>query len=187
MNVPLAISTLFEPMIVLVAVAIFGGWKAGLRDRLFIYYCVYIVGFSLVIGLVRAISAKHTKTNWDISDRKKRIVPLVVLMTIFLGNMRIVRMWGNSELMLLHAFWFVWVIGFLLLTIRIKISGHLSVLTMAIGLMYRWVGNGAVLLFLCIPLVSWSRIRLKRHTFPEVLGGILYAVVLLLALNSVPG
>lgn len=166
----LFISTLFEPMLVLCFVALVAGWQHGLRETSLAWYSVYFVIFSFVIAGVRFLLSRRAKTNWDISDRKKRVMPLLILTAIFAGNLWFISRFVSRELLSFHALWFVWIVGFSLLTLKWKISGHLSVLTLAA--MYWWP------LLIAVPLVSWSRVTLKRHTLVEVIGGIMYSLVL---------
>ena len=170
MNIALLVSSLFEPMLVLCVAAALASWQAVLEGRMLTGYTLYIFAFGVTIALVRLLLARQVKTNWDISDRKKRIMPLLILSAIFAGNLFVVSFFGNRELLAFHALWFVWIVGFLLITLRWKISGHLSVLTLAA--MYWWP------LFFTLPVVGWSRISLKRHSMREVIGGVLYSFAL---------
>lgn len=169
-SLPLFISTLFEPMLVLCFVMLAAGWQYGLRETSLMWYSVYIVLFSLSIAGTRLFLARRAKTNWDISDRKKRVIPLLVLTALFAGNLWFISRFGNRELLSLHTVWFFWIIGFFLITLQYKISGHISVLTLAA---MRWWP-----LIFFVPLVGWSRVTLKRHTLKEVMGGALYSLIL---------
>lgn len=179
MKVALFISTVFEPMTVLLVVSVFGGWYAGLRGVSLYWYYGYLFSFLAIVSFMRFVMAKKDHTNWDVSERKKRITPLLVLMGIFLGNLWIVSMFGASNLTAYNASWFIWIVGFFLITLKTKISGHLSVLTLALGFLIRWYGVSYWPILLLLPLVGWSRIVLKRHTLVEVFGGILYSAFLL--------
>jgi hypothetical protein len=59
----------------------------------------------------------------------------------------------------------------------IKLSAHLAFAgftTLVLG----WIGRGyAIPIALFIPLLAWSRLALSRHTFPEVIGGLVLGVV----------
>lgn len=170
MTIALFVSSFFEPMLVLCFAAIAAGWQNGLRETSLMWYSVYIVIFSLGIAGVRFLLSRRAKTNWDFSDRKKRVMPLLIFTAIFAGNLWFISRFGSRELLSFHALWFVWIVGFSLITLKRKISGHLSVLTLAA--MHWWP------LMFVVPLVGWSRVTLKRHTLKEVIGGALYSLIL---------
>ena len=59
----------------------------------------------------------------------------------------------------------------LVITLRWKISGHC---TSAAGLAFLTValyGENVIPLTLIVPIIAWSRIRLRRHTIPQTLAG----------------
>lgn len=184
MSMMLFISWFFEPMFVLFALCMLAGWHYGLTGWTMIIYSVYVSVFTALIGVTRYFLAKRSKTNWDLSDRKKRVVPLFVLTGIFVANLAVIRLFGVDLLVRYFGLWLVSIIGFSLLTTRIKISGHLSVLVMAIATIIMWYGSWTIPLLIAIPLVSWSRISLGRHTPVEVMGGITYAVLMVLVGNA---
>jgi len=178
------ISWLFEPMIVLFVLCMLAGWHYGLTGWAMSTYSVYVSVFTILIGVTRYILAKRSKTNWDLSDRKKRVMPLFVLTGIFCANLAVINLFGIDSLVRYFGLWLVSIIGFSVLTTRIKISGHLSVLTMAVATIIAWYGIWTAPILVIIPLVSWSRIALGRHTQVEVVGGIMYAVLMVLLGNA---
>lgn len=179
----LFISYLFEPMVVIYVLALLGGLNAKLVGTSFF---VYLMSVSILVGsvvLMRLFFAKKDHTNWDVSERKKRIMPLLFLSVFVFIQYVLVRSFGNEVLTSLFFTLFIWNIGFFLITLKIKLSGHLSILTLAVGQLIVWYGNGALWLVLLIPLLSWSRVYLKRHTTGEVIAGICYSIIVFLWLN----
>ena len=174
MSFPLLVSWIFEPMVVLFVICMFAGLHYGLTGWEMGMYGAYISVFTIFIGVTRYILAKRAKTNWDLSDRKKRIVPLFVLAGVFLVNYFIIHAFGNDGLSRYFGLWLASIIGFSLLTTRIKISGHMAVLTMMAVTIIAWYGIWAAPVLITIPFVSWSRIILGLHTPFEVAGGILF-------------
>ncbi|KKT34555.1 MAG: hypothetical protein UW22_C0071G0001 [Candidatus Gottesmanbacteria bacterium GW2011_GWB1_44_11c] len=67
--------------------------------------------------------------------------------------------------------------GFFLITLKFKISGHMWTATLLICMFVYWYGWIMVPLFLMIPLIAWSRLMLKRHTVGEVIGGVVYSIM----------
>lgn len=185
-RIALFISYLFEPMVVIYALALIGGKYAGLQGILWVYYVLYLSFLGSVVAVFRLCITSKDHTNWDISDRKKRIRPLFILTFTLATQYLIVGVFQNSFLSSLF-FWFtIWSIGFFLMTLRVKISGHLSILTYASLLFISWYGIKFYPLLFLIPLLSWSRIALKRHTMKEVLFGIVFSACIVL-LSSIIG
>ncbi len=173
-------------MIVLFLVMLIAGWQSGLRGAFLIGYDAYLCGFVVIIGLVRAVMARRARTNWDISDHKKRLLPLLVLTVIFGVNLVITNsIFHNTGLLNMHRLWFIWIIGFYLITLKTKISGHISVLTLASGQIIWWFGPALTPVLVSIPLVAWSRVVLKRHTLVEVIGGFLYSLIFFIFIHYV--
>lgn len=179
-GIALGISTVLEPMTVLLAVWLAGGWQAGLRSAKLGWYILYLCVFALTVFIARLFFARRDHTNWDVSERKKRIVPLSILTGVFLVNAWVMSRFQLATLSVLSWIWVCWFAGFAVVTLREKISGHMSVLTVAIGLFVRWFGAYAVPLIVLLPLLGWSRVTLRRHTIREVLGGTGYALLILL-------
>ena len=177
---PLIVSSLFEPMLVVYILALIGGWHAGLSDvMLQMYIGIVTIFVGLVVGL-RLYFKRKDKTNWDISNRKKRFTPLLLLTLCFAVAYYGIRSVGNSVLTSLFLLLLFWHLGFFLLTLKVKLSGHMGILTLAIGQCIAWFGMSMTPLILIIPLLAWSRVKLGRHTIQEVIIGVAYSGVILL-------
>lgn len=180
-------SSLFEPMVVIFLLALFGGRQGGLTGASWIVYVVSLLIFVGLVVMMRLFFQRKDKTNWDVSNHKKRFVPLVFLIIFFGIQYVVVSNFDIPVLSSLFLLLFLWGIGFFLMTLTIKVSGHLSILTLAVLQMVSWYGLSMLPLFLLIPLLSWSRLYLKRHTGIEVLAGILYSSILFLLSNRIIG
>lgn len=167
-------------MVVLYLVALIGGRHAGISGSAWMIYAVVI---SIVVGMViglRLFFKQKDHTNWDISERKKRFVPLFLLVCIFGASSLFIRPLGNSVLTMMITRFFYWHLGFFLLTFRVKLSGHMGIATLAIGQMLLWFGWSMAPLLCILPLLAWSRIILKRHTIKEVIIGVVYSGIIVL-------
>lgn len=176
----LIISSLFEPMLIVYMLGLLGGWHARLSE---IMLNIYVGSLTLFVGLViglRLYFKRKDNTNWDISNRKKRFTPLLLLTLFFAVAYYGIRSVGNTVLTHLFLLLLFWHLGFFLLTLKVKLSGHMGILTLAIGQLIIWYGTSMVPLVLIVPLLAWSRIVLKRHTMQEVIIGIAYSGVILL-------
>jgi|GEM_PF-643865 membrane-associated phospholipid phosphatase len=179
------ISSFTEPMILISLVMLLGGWHAGLRGLGWLYYVVYLLIVSIVLWIARIYAVKILRTNWDISDRAKRVQSLIPLIGICIGFLLGLLLWDNQGLIRFGSMLLLWLVGFSLITLKTKISGHMAVLTFSVGLLLYWYGLVALPLMALLPMVGWSRLVLKRHTMIEVIGGTLYSTIFLFLLSLV--
>lgn len=176
-RVALLISTLFEPMIISYGIAVLGGIHAGLSGNVWQAYLVSISTIMLFVLGTRVYLKRKDKTNWDISDRKKRIVPLLTLL-VFMGLVySVLGRVGDARVAQLFGVFFMWVAGFFILTLKIKASGHVGILTWFVCQLMFWFGIGMLPVAIFIPLLAWSRLILKRHTLSEVIVGFVYSIL----------
>lgn len=128
----------------------------------------------------------HKGTLEDIymPSRETRLRPLAVLLAWFLLCLGLIRYWEASpivEVLVISTIVLVGVLSFV--TLFWKISFHGATITaaatatmMVAGSYYAWP------VMLLVPLVGWSRIRLKRHTPRQVIYGSLVGALIALAL-----
>jgi len=180
------VSKAFEPMAVFLTVALIGGWHFRLRGLAFALYALYIISVGVLMGAARVRIMRVMHTNWDISSRPKRVRVLLMLLGFSSVLYAIITLWRSPSLTELYAMFLVWLIGFFLLTLKIKISGHLSVFVLTLGLLVSWYEMSLWVFAVLIPLLSWSRVKLRRHTIPEVVLGTLYSFGILFAYNRLP-
>lgn len=178
------ISSLTEPMVLVSVVMLLGGWQVGLRGLAWVYYVMYLLIISAVLWVARIYAVKFLRTNWDISDRPKRVQSLIPLIAISIGFLLGLLLWNNQGLIRFGSMLLLWLVGFSLITFKTKISGHMAVLTLTSGLLLYWYGVFAMPLVVLLPFVGWSRLVLKRHTVVEVIGGVLYSAMFLLLLAA---
>lgn len=163
----------------LIGLALIGAWQCGLRGISYILFISYAAFMSGIVVFVRLRVMSSLKTNWDISDRKKRVQASIIFLVISVVASTALLFWHNAALLRLAGEVIVWYALFALVTTKVKISGHLGVVTLVIGYLCVWYGWIAAPLFVVLPLVAWSRLMLKRHTPKEVVGGTLYSILFL--------
>jgi membrane-associated phospholipid phosphatase len=74
----------------------------------------------------------------------------------------------------------------LLVTLRWKISVHTAAAAGGATLIWTLLGS-AMPFLLVVPLIAWSRIRLRHHTFPQTLAGaLLGSIVFFVATSPAP-
>lgn len=178
-----AVSTLAEPTALIVGLIILAGWRVGLREWGFYSFVLYVLIFFLSLFFLRLRTVRTLKTNWDISDHRARvrsIGPLVVISLFWFAG---IVFWKNDALMRTALVFFFWLLGFAAATSRMKISGHMGILVLCIGLLIVWYGSVMNVLLPLTVLVAWSRLVLKRHTTIEIVLGTAYSVVFLFVVS----
>ncbi|MCL4199921.1 hypothetical protein KJZ67_01090 [Patescibacteria group bacterium] len=174
------ISVMTEPMVLVSVVMLLGGWQVGLRGTSWMYYVAYLLFISAVVWIARIYAVQTLRTNWDISDRPKRVQSLIPLIAVNIGVLVGLLLWNNQGLIRFGSMLLLWLVGFSLITFKTKISGHMAVLVLATGFLLYWFGVVAFPLVFLLPIVGWSRLVLKRHTLIEVIGGTLYSAIFFL-------
>ena len=178
------ISRVFEPYIVVLALAVIGAMHAGLQGgTLATYLLFFILGIMLPIFVFRVWLVKKKGLTWDIHERKKRIKPLLALIAFVLLDYVLIAQWHNTVLSQLFLIFLVWVIGFFVVTLFWKISGHAGTIALATGLIISWFGWGWWPVILTVPLVAWARVVRRDHTILQVIAGALYSWVLLVVFD----
>jgi len=111
-------------------------------------------------------------SNFDISKREER-KPLFIFLSIMTAiYFNIVILFGGHPVLIVAVLGFS--IGILLTAVVnsfIKASIHVAIFTacvLSIAILY---GENYLYGILAIPLVAWSRVYTKRHTFSEVIVG----------------
>jgi len=133
---------------------------------------LFLPGF---IGMSYSVLT-HKVTNWDVSNRHQRIIVLAILSLLIAGTTIYIRSLHIIFLDRFLSWYLLWFVGVFLITFFYKISFHLSMFTVLVCLSYRWFGISSWVLVFCIPLVAWARIVLKRHTFMQVVWGVVYSL-----------
>jgi len=169
------ISKITEPQVVLLAIALIGAWHASLRGISYASHVLYIVGLGVLVTVARVRFMRILRTNWDVSNRQKRVRGLMLLLCFSAVMYGTVLFWKNSALTRFYGLFFVWLTGFFLITLKMKISGHISVFVLSLGILAYWYEISLWVLMVLVPLIGWSRVKLRRHTVMEVVLGALYS------------
>ena len=174
------VSRLFEPIVVLPIVSLLGAKHYGLTGPDFTRFLIFLAAIIMIpLGLFRWWLYHHKDVTWDVPDRRKRIVPLMLLLVFLIVNNVAVGAWQNAGLNRLFLLFLVWTFGFLLITSKWKISGHAGINALATGLVIAWYGWRLWPILAIVPLVSWARVVRRDHTEAQVVGGAFYSWIIL--------
>lgn len=177
------VSEVFEPMVVVLAIALIGAWHMHLRGFAYASYVLYLIVLSVLITMSRVRLTRIMHTNWDVSNRPKRVRMLLMLVGFSFLLFISTFLWHNLALTGMFGLFLLWLVGFFLITLKIKISGHMAILVLAIGLLGSWYELSLWMLASLVPILGWSRIKLRRHNMLEVILGTLYSLGVMAVYN----
>lgn len=172
-RIALIISRIAHPISLIMAFmaytffSIHGPWKAT-----WTLIAITALGILPLVIWNQSRTKKGIYTNFDVSVRKDRysmftlitVLTLLVILFIFISNQPWPVVAGSLVLLLL-------VLASFVLNFWLKVSLHMAVsFYVALGL-WQIHPLPAVLLFLAIPFIAWSRKQLGRHQNDELLIG----------------
>lgn len=179
-NIATTISHIFDPMVSMTFAFILISLRVGLTMwQAFLWLTIVMVPPTVL----RLWAKKMHGLDWDITERSRRFVPLAALLGLIVIDIFLLRFFGPAELLPLLRLFLVWAIGFFLMTLVTKISGHAAGNALTSGLVIVWYGWGWWPLLLTVPLVGWARVVRRDHTVSQVILGALYSWTLVLIMN----
>jgi hypothetical protein len=135
------------------------------------FYLLLVI--SLPAGYVFWLVRRGEVTDFDLRLREQRLRPfLATLSSAIIAWLAL--FFGDAPYLLVVLAGAAWVQIALLfgITLRWKISAHCTTAAGFVVLTWALFGSAAAPLVLTIPLVAWSRLRLRRHDLPQTLAGI---------------
>lgn len=170
----------FEPMIILSVLAALAGYHAGLVGSTYILYLTVVLAVMILPpSLYRLRLLTTRQTDWDVTDRTKRIKPLSLQIAFLVLYIFLISLFHAPELTRTFITMLVWLTGFLAVTTQWKISGHTATLALATGFALHWFGWVYWPLLLLVPLVGIARVVRRDHTTAQVVVGAMYSWALL--------
>ncbi len=178
------ISILANPVFILITLPYFLVYKEtnssiqALNWTLYTYCYLFIFCSFVLFGVKKKIF-----NDIDISNRKQR--PLVYFIGALLSILYLISLYFLKGPSILSITTFGIILGIAisaLINIKVKVSMHVAsfaALTTALSIVYR---GYFLYLLLLIPLISWARIRIKRHTSKEVIVGAILGILLSLTM-----
>ncbi len=127
-------------------------------------------------------------TDMDIHLREQRHRPFIIAIIGSAISLSILYL-GGAPLPLIAVAGIVVIqsLCIFLITLRWKISVHSATATTMAVLSYKVVGSPAWPLLVTVPIIAWSRVKLRRHTPAQTMAGILLGgLITLLGLSILP-
>ncbi|MBF0586645.1 phosphatase PAP2 family protein [Prosthecochloris sp. N3] len=150
------------------------------------YFLVLFLASTLVpMLLVYGLKKIGRISDYNISFREQRFLPLLVMVAVnALGYEVMMQLDAPRIFTGILLFNAVNTVLILLITLQWKISIHLLTLTSCIALLFIQFGLPVLQLLVLVPLLMWSRIYLKAHTFMQTLiGGVIGFLVMYVELT----
>ncbi|MEK7119781.1 MAG: phosphatase PAP2 family protein [Patescibacteria group bacterium] len=172
------LSKIFDPMVGMAVVLLLALLRSGVSWAATFFWLFILIGPSIVM---RVWAWLRHGLDWDIKDRRRRIVPFFILLVMIACDLVLLTLFAPVALFRLFLFFFVWTAGFFLITVfATKISGHAAGNALAAGLIILWYGWQWWPILLIVPLVGWARVVRRDHTVGQVIVGVLYSWSILL-------
>jgi membrane-associated phospholipid phosphatase len=152
----------------------------GLRWR-FILILLLIDGLIPLFYFVHLLTTKEI-SDWDTTRRRQRIKLYAAVLIIHAVG--IIFAWALGKIILakiLLAFWTL-ALAYTLVTLFWKISLHTGVFATAVAFTAVLWGRNWLWPALILPLIAWSRLRLRKHNLAQVVIGAVLGPVILLSL-----
>lgn len=181
------ISLIFNPVFLLIPTPYLlvlrstGDASQAMTWTLISMFFVMLIGICLGIGV-----RKGYFTDFDVSRREER--PLLFLFVLLVGALYFVSLLyldAPVVLFILLACIFASVLLLSFINTKIKASIHvatISAFVITLGLLY---GPQYLFLILIVPIVAWSRVKIKRHTVREIIAGASLGISLTVILYTI--
>lgn len=176
------ISTVFNPVVLLFPLPYLLVYKVSNDDGLALKWFFFSSVFLLVTCLFIMIAVKRKIfTDIDVSKREQR--PLLFLFVsiiamVYLSGLLFLQ--GPPILFFAITGILIGVIIFSFINLRIKASLHVASSSALIFILSILYGGNFLLLLVLIPIIAWSRVKLKRHSLSEAtVGGTLGVLITL--------
>lgn len=168
----LIISGVLSPLSIAIAAIAVAGY--ALNDESALTWIALYIALSIlpptiyIMYLVR----KGIVTDFHLNVREERTKPFLLMTANTALVFLIMLILGAPKLILVVIATAVLQLLFMLvITLKWKISGHCTAVTGLVVLTLALFGENLLPLTLLIPLVAWSRVRLKRHTLSQTIAG----------------
>lgn len=138
---------------------------------------VLALGLPTILGIAYILNRELRKggiSDWHISKRQERLRPVPLLLA-FLGTgipLAVLILLDGPKLFLAASLsGFILVVVNMLITIRWKISQHVSGIALGALLVTSTLGYWVFPVLFLIPLVAWARVKIGAHTVMQTVAG----------------
>lgn len=167
------VSRVFDPVVeipLLLSAAVLYAVKNGIRYR-YLVFLLLIDALAPAVYLIWGLLKKKF-SDWDMTKREERTGIYIFTVIVHLFGVVYAFMLGKEELAeILFVFWLIALI-FAITTLFWKISVHAGVNGAAVAFFnHFWGWQNYWWLMVVLLVVLWARVRVRKHTWAQVLIG----------------
>ncbi len=179
MNLAKFLSNFLGPQVWLPGVLVASMFKTGLNSGQVLILFPILLFFQILVPFAGPFLAARMGMvqDFDVPDRQERPFFMVVALITYLIALFFARIFGSPLLFKINLALFILTAVIFLITLLWKVSVHMATVTASTIVLNYLFGYSLPMLYLAIPLVFWARLKLKRHTVWQLVGGILVAVI----------
>lgn len=166
----------FFSKIVMIGLIVFAAITFGIHTQLSLLPLLVLITFTFLAPISAIILFNILGITSDINITKREERPrlfLTIFASLLISLITSIYL-GNSTLIIIYSIVnLTFILGFFI-TLFWKISYHMIWSTLSIFTAIYLLNNDYYyLLFALLPFIAWSRVELKRHTYPQVILGTL--------------
>ena len=141
---------------------------------IWLWNAAYLIAVIIPVLYLLRLLRQDKITDMDVFVREQRARPLLVTI-VSLGSVLAVLILGRAHraMIILTTASLVQAIAIFFITLRWKISMHSATSAAVTVLILNVFGKAAAPVALSVPLIAWSRVKLRRHTFMQTVAGAL--------------
>lgn len=119
-------------------------------------------------------------TDIDLSKRQERFIPLIIAFISLLISFIVVKLYGSPFLQNLILLFILLLCVNGVITLFWKISFHMAANVVG-SLLLNFLYKGQLpILYLTIPIIYWSRLKLKKHTHSQLIAALFLNAIIVL-------
>lgn len=140
---------------------------------------ISLIFATIIPSIIAFLWVKYKKLEIDMPRKEDRFYPLLwILSSYLLGVIILYLISAPSITTTLMFCYFTNTLAVLLISLFWKISIHSVGVTGPVAALIYVFGYVSLIFLILIPLVMWSRLYLRRHTFFQVIAGALLGFIL---------
>lgn len=167
------INVLLHPIVITIFGVFLIVYRSTGQVQLAAFWTLVSLFFSGIIGAFVIFGVKKGFfNNLDVSNRKQRIILYPFIIAVVILFIVSVYFLQGPQILIITSLLIIAALIFLdMVNTKIKVSGHVGVLSAFVaGFVYAF-GGISFLAFFLIPVIAWARITEKRHTLQETVVG----------------
>ena len=113
-----------------------------------------------------------------LEGREERLLPIALSLLSYLAGAAITYFSGPHYLLPVELGYIASTVIILLMTLKFKVSVHVSVYSGFSSVLTFFASPFFAFCYLLVPLVAWARLKLRVHTVPQVVAGLVIGAVI---------